>query len=141
MIIGATVPGSAAELPLGLRDGFGETGQLDSRALVHQLWHHRPLTGGFVARLPSTVRTRYVESPLLANLVEISTPAREDVMLLPTAADHATQLGIRFVIVNRDTFVDGRLPRAALENAGFELVQSAGARELYVVRPAHRAQR
>src|SRR5258707_831865 len=43
-------PGAVCELPIGLRDGFGETGIFDSRTLWYQTIHKRPMTGGFVAR-------------------------------------------------------------------------------------------
>lgn len=126
--------GAVAELPVGLRDGFGEAGSLDHRAIVHQLWHQRPIVGGFVARLSPIVKVAYASDPLLNNLLEISTPAKPDARLLSEAADRAQALGIAFVIVNRDTFVDSKLPRRDLEAAGFDLVQTSGLRELYGVR-------
>jgi hypothetical protein len=127
------IPGSVAELPLGLRDGFGETGSVDHRALVHQMWHQRPLVGGFVARLPSSVRQRYADTPLLATLLDLSS-AQNASRLGADAAHDAAELGIPFVVVNRDRFVDGRLSRLDLEIAGFELVHTAGTRELYGAR-------
>jgi hypothetical protein len=127
--------GAVAELPLGMRDGLGESGQLDHRALVHQLWHERPLVGGFVARLPSSVRERYAVEPLLAQLVDLSTPAKSAPHLDENAARAAADLGVDFLIVNRDTFVSERLPQKALENAGFVLVLEDGARELYASSP------
>ena len=42
-----TGPGSVCELPIGLRDGFGELGRLDMRVLYYQTLHGRPITGGF----------------------------------------------------------------------------------------------
>ena len=47
--------GTLCELPLGIVDGFGGTGQLDSRTLFYQTIHGRPMVGGFVARLPPAV--------------------------------------------------------------------------------------
>jgi hypothetical protein len=123
--------GSVAELPLGLRDGLGESGRLDHRALAHQIWHERPLAGGFVARLPSSVKERYLASSVLKDLVDISTPAKQGGRLSEDARREAVSLGITFVIVNRDTFVGQRLRQADLEHAGFVLLRTAGTRELY----------
>jgi hypothetical protein len=66
--------GSVAELPVGLRDGFGEVGQLDHRALAHQLWHRQPLVGGFVARLSHRARRAQLESPPIAAFLDLSSP-------------------------------------------------------------------
>lgn len=129
---------AVAELPLGLRDGFGQSGEFDHRALVHQIWHEHALAGGFVARLPSSAKQRYLEAPLLTNLVDISTPANQGIQLRETAAREASALGIAFLIVNRDTFVGDRLPRSDLERAGFLLAETAGPRELYVAAAAER---
>jgi hypothetical protein len=129
---------AVAELPLGIRDGFGQSGEFDHRALVHQIWHEHALAGGFVARLPSSAKQRYLEAPLLANLVDISTPANQGIRLHETAAREASALGIAFLIVNRDTFVGDRLPRSDLERAGFLLAETAGPRELYVAAAAER---
>ena len=135
------IRGAVAELPTGLRDGFGEAGHLDHRALVHQLWHERPLVGGFVARLPASVRLRYVETPILASFIDISTPANHEARLSSEAASRAAAAGVPFVIVNRDTFLADRLSREAMESAGFELLRTAGPRELYFARQAGRAER
>ena len=134
----ATADGAVAELPLGLRDGFGEVGQLDHRALAHQLWHQRPLVGGFVARLPERVKRLQLGSPAVAALVEISTPDQAVAPLAAGAAAQAAAGGIAFVVVNRDTFVAPRLPAAQLEAAGFTLIARDGPRELYSTAPAPR---
>jgi hypothetical protein len=128
--------GAVAELPLGIRDGFGEAGLLDHRALVHQVWHERPIAGGFVARLAEPVRQQYSETPFFRDLLTISTPAGTDATLTPDAAARAAELGIAFVVVNRDTVLDVRLPRTALERAGFEFLRVSGARELYATPPS-----
>lgn len=136
----STEPGAVAELPTGLRDGFGEAGALDHRALVHQLWHERPIVGGFVARLSSSVRAGYEASPILTNLIDLSTPAAEDARLMPDAAGRARELGIAYVILNRDTFIANRLPQYGLESAGFRFLQKSGPRELYATsRPTPQA--
>lgn len=126
--------GAIVELPTGLRDGFGEEGALDHRALVHQIWHGRRLVGGFVARLSPRVQAEYLADPILMNLIDLSSPSKTTVELPGDATGRISGLGIAYVVVNRDTAVDERLPRQRLESAGFELVQKTGSRELYVTR-------
>jgi hypothetical protein len=128
--------GAVAELPVGLRDGFGEVGQLDHRSLAHQLWHGQPMVGGFVARLSHRVRRAQLESPPIAALLDLSAPA-QPAPLPPDAAD-ASAAGIAFLVVNRDTFVGERLGRDLLESAGYRLIATAGARELYATGAARR---
>ena len=123
--------GSVVELPLGLRDGFGEVGQLDHRALAHQLWHRQPLVGGFVARLSPRVRRAQVESPAIAALLNLSTPGEAPAPLAPDAARGASAAGIAFLVLNRDTIVGDRLRPGALESSGFTLLVKDGPRELY----------
>jgi hypothetical protein len=130
----ATDAGAVAELPTGLRDGFGEEGALDHRALVHQMWHGRPLVGGFVARLSPRIRAGYATDPTLAKLIDVSKASETDVQLPPDAAARVRDLGVAFLVVNRDRVSDARLSQQALESAGFDLVQKAGPRELYATR-------
>lgn len=131
LLLSSRQPGAVAELPTGLRDGFGDVGALDHRALMHQVWHGRPLVGGFVARLSSDIQSQYEEIPILKNLVDLSDPATADVHLIPHAAEDARQVGIAYLIVNRDTFIDTRLPHGLLDRAGFRLLAKEGAREVY----------
>jgi hypothetical protein len=64
--------GTIGELPLGLRDGFGELGQLDHRTIYYQTVHGRPVLGGFVARLSPTLRARYEDAPVISSLLLLS---------------------------------------------------------------------
>jgi hypothetical protein len=87
--------GAVLEVPMGLRDGFGETGTLDPNAMWLQTIHERPIAGGFVARLPRDAAARYLREPALAPLLELSpNPIGEDARAL-------TALGFRYVLVNR----------------------------------------
>lgn len=129
----SSAPGAVAELPLGLRDGFSHQGAFDHRALVHQMSHGRALAGGFVARLAPGVRHFYQHTPILATLLRVSTSSVAEYRLDADAGARAFASGLSFLVINRDTFVDGRLPRADLEEAGFRFVQASGTRELYEV--------
>jgi hypothetical protein len=97
--------GAVCELPLGLRDGFGERGSFDDRVLFYQTIHQRPLVGGFVARLPPSVLAAYENDPLLAGLLRLSagdelehTPPLPDREL---ALDKLRENGIRFIVLDR----------------------------------------
>jgi hypothetical protein len=124
---GAPISGAVAELPAGIRDGFGETGRLDHRALVHQLHHGRPLVGGFVARLSPRIAALYAEDPGLRAWLELSAGRPAD---LPTASTGSAGR-VPFVVVNGDMFTDLAAIRQLLLGAGYTLIETAGARELY----------
>jgi hypothetical protein len=127
--------GSLCELPLGLRDGFGEVGQWDDRVLFYQTIHERPITGGFVARLSPAIRAAYADDPLLAALLELSSAHVAEPLALPdrdASRERLHQDGIAFVMVNRAiasqalvAFVDEELP--------LRLIAKEGSRSLYVV--------
>jgi hypothetical protein len=57
--------GTIGEPPLGLRDGFGEIGELDHRTIYYQTVHGRPVLGGFVARLSPALKARYEDAPVI----------------------------------------------------------------------------
>lgn len=127
----SSVEGAVAELPTGMRDGFGEVGDFDHRAMVHQMHHGRALVGGFVARLSPSVRRRYLETPILAELLRLSSEHGDPDA---GAAARANAAGIAFLVLNRDAVPDGRWSRQSLERAGFNLLLASGPRELYGTR-------
>jgi len=67
--------GAVLDLPLGLRDGFGERGHLDHRALFYQTLHQHPMAGGFVARLSPRIVEAYSADPILGILLSGAAPA------------------------------------------------------------------
>jgi hypothetical protein len=100
----AAPTGAVCELPLGLRDGFGETGSLDEAVLLHQTIHERPIVGGFVARLPPSIARTYDTMPVIRSLLRLSSgrsASEEDARL--TAAEAAAKLasaGIAYVVLD-----------------------------------------
>ena len=128
-------PGTVCELPLGIRDGFGERGRLDHRVLFYQSIHGRPLTGGFVARLPPGVLAAYEADPLLAALLRLSGTGDSAPGTLPdrsVARQSLRGAGIRFVMLQRagaspalTAYVEQVLP--------LSLIQTDGDRSLYIV--------
>ena len=100
----ASSPGAVCELPLGLRDGFGETGRFDSAVLFAQTIHERPIVGGFVARLSPDIARGYLTTPVLGSLLRLSAGgllADEAPQMDPgAAAAQLTSLGIAFVVID-----------------------------------------
>jgi len=100
----APLTGAVCELPLGLRDGFGETGSFDSAVLLHQMMHERPIVGGFVARLPPVIAATYERMPVVQSLLRLSSGrAASDQDLTLTRRNAAAALvsaGIAFVVLD-----------------------------------------
>jgi hypothetical protein len=96
--------GAVCELPLGLRDGFGETGSFDSSVLLHQVMHERPIVGGFLARLPPSVARDYEKMPVIGTLLRLSARGKlsDEVTVLPSgeAASALAAAGIGFVVLD-----------------------------------------
>ena len=98
--------GAVCELPLGIRDGFGERGDLDEWILFRQAIHRRPVVGGFVARMPPAVVRTYESDPLLSGLLQLSTSSAGQTVALPDrqqASDLLRNHGISFVTLNKRT--------------------------------------
>jgi hypothetical protein len=126
--------GAVCELPLGLRDGFGERGRLDGMALYYQTIHQRPLVGGFVARLAPSVTSAYERDPLLSVLVRLSSPESGPLRSLPDRELAVSRLradGIRFIVLDRakasPQLVD------YVRTLQLELVTADGDRDVYLV--------
>jgi hypothetical protein len=96
--------GAVCELPLGIRDGFGETGAFDSAVLLHQTIHERPIVGGFIARMAPDVRTRYEAMPVIGSLLRLSSGGSlSDQPSEGTPAEASARLasaGVRFVVLD-----------------------------------------
>jgi len=135
-------PGALCPLPLGYRDGYGEVGRFDSRTLLDQMTHGHPVAGGFVGRLPPSVRRAYGDTPVLRSLLQLSKgeAANADDLAL-TPADSAGELlrrNIRFVALDQHTastelvaYVRQKLPLrlVADDSSGprlYEITSSAG---------------
>ena len=103
--LAAMPAGAVIDVPLGLRDGFGEEGTLDHRTLYYQTIHGKPIAGGFVARLPQSVKTQYHTAPFLRVVLALSSGASvADTDLAAaraTGEPFARQNNIRYVVVNR----------------------------------------
>jgi hypothetical protein len=103
----AGTAGAVLELPLGLRDGFGETGDFDSRVLYYQSFHERPILGGFVARLAPSVLERYRGLPIVSSLLRLSGGSSLSDEVPDADRQRAGTilegLGVRYVVINLKT--------------------------------------
>ena len=128
--------GAVLELPIGLRDGFGEQGTLDHAALYYQTIHGKPIAGGFIARLPPSVKQYYDDQPVFRTLLDLSDGASIDPQHTPDPASLRTFLldhQFRFVVVNTQ-LAPVALQQFVRERMPVELTKSDGPRQLYLVR-------
>jgi hypothetical protein len=129
-----TGPGAVCELPMGLRDGFGEIGRLDMRVMYYQTIHRRPITGGFAARLDPRVVRDYITDPVLGVLLRLSggaAPAAQPALDAALAGESLRARGVRFIMLNREAasadlvrYVERELPlRTIAEENGRTLFE------------------
>jgi hypothetical protein len=134
--LAALPAGAVLDVPLGVRDGFGEIGALDPRTLYYQTLHGKPMVGGFVARLPATLLPRLERSPFLSVLLRLSAGEVVEPELLDasrsTANAFLARFGIRYVVVNTTT-ASADLQQYVTSLPVVEL-ETSGERRLYVVR-------
>lgn len=118
-------PGAVLELPPRLND---------SRALLRQICHGRPLMGGYLARLPPYPIASF---PSATRALWLAEPPAPDIVALRPAAELAS-LGVRFVALDLTELPRG--DRAAigrwLDAPGISLASAGEAREVYAVDPA-----
>ena len=124
-------PGSVIELPMGLRDGFGQVGMFDDRTMLYQMRHGHPLVGGFAARIPESIRARYESLPVIRSLLRCSEPTgcepvpEDQQMGKAEAASALRSAGVRYVVIDRTrattgltAFVETMLPLTLLASEG-----------------------
>lgn len=134
----ASLPeGAVIDAPFGVRDGFGELGSLDHRMLYYQSIHGKPLVGGFAARVPESLKRRYLSAPGLGTLLRLSAgaPAAEMVVTREDAAATAflRARDIRYIVLNTNTATADlkAYVRSCLRTT---LLATEHERELYVIR-------
>lgn len=105
----------------------------DSRAMLNQLCHGRPLAGGYLARTPDYPP---VNAASALRRLWLADPGQPDIFAHDPAGELAT-LGVRFVALNTDQMSGARVGRlrALLDAPGIARV-GAGAPEVYAVDPA-----
>jgi hypothetical protein len=125
------------ELPLGIRDGFGQQGSLDHAVLFYQTVHQHPLVGGFVARLSPRLRSAYETDATLGPLLRLSSgESAEHLRLGQDAAsrirDGLDRLGVGYVVLNRAT-ASPDLTQIVERMPGLRSLERNGTRELFAL--------
>jgi hypothetical protein len=125
--------GSVLTIPMGYQDGFEEVGSFNARRLSYQMWHERPIVGGYISRVPDRIKRGYQDRPAIAALMAMSRNTAPAPPPLPDDLRRAlADDGIAFVMVVR--IGAPALPtREDLERHGLLLVVDESDRELYVV--------
>jgi hypothetical protein len=126
--------GALLELPMWIRDGFGNRGTIDPGSPLFQTVHEHPVVGGFVARIPPRVLTLYLEDGLFGPLLRASDPASRDTALPPQDLFRAAlrARGIRYVLLRRSV-VPVSMLNLVDHSLGPFLVTRDGERELFEV--------
>jgi hypothetical protein len=130
-------PGAVLELPLGIADGFGVAGRLDPRTLAWQTDHGRAIVGGFSARVSPHLRAAYLRDGVFARLLQLSADDPSSIAAPPwpdRPSQHLIDLGVRYVVINRDT-APARVVQFALTHLRLDRLATDGPRELYAVQP------
>ena len=133
--------GSLCELPLGIRDGFGERGRFDSRVLGYQMIHGRPIAGGFAARLPQRLFDAYAADRILGPLLRLSGGEPLTSLQAPDGREAVAVLlahGFRYIIINRVTSPADLI--AYVEGMGLRTVARDEQRTLLALPPDARSQ-
>jgi hypothetical protein len=119
------------ELPLGIRDGFGERGRFEHASLYYQTVHAHPLVGGIVARLSPRITDRYERDYVFGRLLELAEQGKEEPLnppaeslvcsvgfvSMPSDLDEKTRAFVGSVFVLRPLATSA--PRSLYEVAGF----------------------
>jgi hypothetical protein len=131
---GSVDVGSVLELPVGAADGFDEIGKLDFRMLSSQMRHERPIVGGFSGRIPERIKSGYGRDPVLNQLFRLSAGENSNgpvATVLPAdATSHLRDLGIRYVVINRDV-ASAHLVETCTRSLSLRATARDGPRELY----------
>ena len=95
--------GALLELPMGLRDGFGNRGAMDPGSPLFQTVHEHPVVGGFVARIPIHITTEYLDDAVFGPLLRASEPSAPGADLPSPSAlrDGLRARGVRYVILRQ----------------------------------------
>ena len=130
--------GAVCELPLGIRDGFGEIGKFDSSVLLHQTLHERPIVGGFLARLDPRVGREYASMAVIGTFLRLSSGGRlSDETVSMTSVQAARSLdsaGIGFVVLDVRT-ASTDLVRYVQSSIALTLIGEQDGRVFYEVSP------
>jgi hypothetical protein len=123
--------GGLLEIPLGIRDSFGEEGRIDTNVMYFQSVHRKPIVGGYVSRIPPSVRQTFTDSPVLQALLKLSAG---EVAAAPgvdgrDVRDFMKRAGVKYVVI--DTRIATAQVRDLVLSMPLTLLGSDERRQLY----------
>ena len=130
----ATLPaGGLLEIPLGIRDSFGEEGRIDTNIMYFQSVHRKPIVGGYVSRIPPSVRRTFTDSPVLQALLKLSAG---EAGIAPKVdgrdvRDFMMRAGVKYVVI--DTRIATAQVRDLVLSMPLTLLGSDERRQLYAI--------
>ena len=128
-----TLPeGVVLEVPFGVRDGFGEVGRANHRALYFQTIHEQPMAGGFVCAPRAADPGGLQHRRRLRALLALS--AGEGNVVPASAGSRAGSLActVRYLVI--DAHAPAPAQRLALDAFDLEPIAASPPRTLYRVR-------
>ncbi len=93
-------PGAVCEVPFGIGDGLGGVGAQDRRVLFYATQHGHPLVGGYIGRMPADAESRYARTPVVADLLALSSGGQRSRIMKETPEDPAL-CPCRYLVVHR----------------------------------------
>ena len=121
--------GVVLDVPMGIRDGFGERGKLDHMALYDQTIHGQRMVGGFVARLGPRIKNAYEADPVFRPLLDLS--EGKPVEAPSAGCRDSLACAVRYVVINESATPD--LVKFVNDRFEMTLVERGDHRTLYEV--------
>jgi hypothetical protein len=125
------------ELPFGVRDGTGSSGDFTARTLFHQTAHGKPILGGYLSRVPPGRVDALRKDPLFDALLRLSEgiePQHPPKALAAAVPEFVERTKLAYVVIDRKRSPP-RLTSLALDLFRLEYLGSDGDLELYRHRP------
>jgi hypothetical protein len=127
--------GNVLEIPMGIRDGFGEHGKLDHMTLFYQTIHGQRMVGGFVARLGKRIKTAYESDPIFRPLLDLS--EGKLVEAPPASCRDSLACAVNYVVID-DTAASPDLVKFVNDTFAMTPVERGDHRTLYEVKQLRR---
>jgi hypothetical protein len=126
-------PVRVLELPTGIRDGLSSIGDYNAGTQYFQTFHRKGLIGGYLSRVPPSIKARYCQMPVTSALIDISEGRRLTMgqinRALAGADDFVRWSHLGYVVINQARTSDDLRTFATIllgltkigESDGFEL--------------------
>jgi hypothetical protein len=92
------------QLPFGIRDGLSSIGDFSAVAQFYQIFHQKPLIGGYLSRVSGSSKAFYMNMPMMRALARLSagdvSPGDDLQEARDTAAAFAAQARLAYVLVD-----------------------------------------